>query len=112
MVLETLDEDGPLAADGQELKTQAVEVLEVHFTGPECQGLCRGNPTASVVSQPLGRIAGDRGAPSSNTRIMMEQAESAADTIARIVSALFEGPVAEYREALRAAGYTPLDIPD
>ncbi|NNM34240.1 MAG: hypothetical protein HKO53_14285, partial [Gemmatimonadetes bacterium] len=86
-------------------------LMEEHFTGPECQGLCRGNPTAALVGRPLGRIVGDQGPPSSNTSIMMEQAQRAADVVAGAVNALFDGPVDEYREALRAAGYTPLDIP-
>ena len=110
LVLETLDGDESLRTAGEELRAEARGLMERHFTGPECQGMCGGDPTAGAVRQPIGRIVGDQGPPSSNTRIMIEQAESAAATIGTDVDALFDGAVADYREALRAAGYSPLDI--
>ena len=52
MVLETLEGDESLQAAGGELRAQAVALMEGHFTGPECQGLCRGNPTGAAVTGP------------------------------------------------------------
>jgi len=84
--------------------------MERHYTGPECQGLCGGTTTARVVSQPMGRIAGETGGPSENTRIMMDQARQAARTIRTDVTGLMDGEVARYRAALQAAGYTPFGV--
>ena len=109
MVLETLDEDDDELRDGGEaLRAEARALLERHFTGPECQGMCGGEVTASTVRRPLGRLAGERGAPSSNTRVMIQQATEAARTIEAEVEAFMSGAVAEYQSALRAGGYTPI----
>ena len=106
---------GDLSRDDAELRTQANrlranldQLRERHFTGPECQGLCRGFVTAGLVGQPIGRIAGERGGPSTNTRIMMDQAESAAATIVSDIEALMSDEVADLERALLEAGYTPL----
>ncbi|MDH3225076.1 MAG: hypothetical protein OEO23_15250, partial [Gemmatimonadota bacterium] len=111
MVLETLDEDQTdLREQGDALMVRVTELLERHFTGPDCQGECAGDPTVGAVRSPLGRIVGDRGAPSANTRIMIDQAVAAARTISRDVSDLVNGPVADFRDALIAAGYTPMGL--
>jgi hypothetical protein len=108
VVLETLGDDrDDLRTQGRELLTLLRELMERHFSGPECQGLCRGDPTAGLVSRPLGRIAGERGEPSENTRHMMAQARQAAQTLRSDVTAVMDGEVARYRAALLAAGYTP-----
>ncbi len=107
-VLTTLGDDPELRADGLELRDSARGLLEAHFTGPECQGNCRGIRTNQIVQAPMGRIALDIGGPSANTRLMIDQARTAADEIARDVARLMGGAVAEYRAALIAAGYTPL----
>jgi len=106
-VLGTLDDDDTLREEGVALKDAIQDVMERHFTGPECQGLCRGLLTIQTVQAPMGRIAGETGAPSANTRTMMSQARAAADTITAEVSALMSGDVASYRATLKAAGYTP-----
>ena len=62
---------------------------------------------AAPVGAPIGRIMGEDGAPSANTRIMMERAREAANTVEREVAAVMSGDVADYRSALQAAGYTP-----
>jgi hypothetical protein len=108
MVLETLDDDDEaLRRQGEAVRDSIRLLLEDHFTGPECQGGCRGIVTASAVQAPGGRIAGDTGGPTENTRLMLEQARAAADTIVGDIDALVNGDVAAYRSALRAAGYTP-----
>jgi hypothetical protein len=62
---------------------------------------------SSPVGQPIGRIVAENGPPSENTRHMMDQARGAAGTILSEVSALAEGDVEAYRQALITAGYTP-----
>ena len=81
--------------------------MELHFTGPECQGMCRGDPTVGLVGAPSGRIEDEEGAPSENTRIMMRQAREAADRILSDIEELMDTQVDAFRTALLAAGYTP-----
>ncbi len=92
---------------GEALRDEVRSIVERHFTGPECQGGCRGIVTVMAVQAPAGRIAGDPGAPSANTRLMIDQARSAADTIVSEIEGLISGEVAAYRAALQAAGYSP-----
>jgi hypothetical protein len=107
-VLGTLDADAEaLRSQGRTLMEGLRSLMQEHFTGPECQGLCRGAPTASMVSRPMGRILGEAGGPSANTRHMMDQAMTAAELVQRDVAAMMDGDVARYRAALQAAGYTP-----
>lgn len=109
MILETLDEESTeLRQRGTTLQEQLRGLVERHFVGPECQGMCRGDVTLGYVNQPRGRIAGETGAPSANTRIMMERAREAAHTILSDVEAFLGGEVERYGDALRAAGYTPI----
>jgi photosystem II stability/assembly factor-like uncharacterized protein len=108
MVLETLgDGDDALREQGEDLRDRLQDVLVRHFTGPECQGNCRGLVTVRTVQAPGGRIESDPGSPSANTLLMIDQARSAADTIASEIDARLTSGVEPYRTALRAAGYTP-----
>tara|TARA_B100000745_G_scaffold222034_1_gene148091 strand:- start:2514 stop:5567 length:3054 start_codon:yes stop_codon:yes gene_type:complete len=108
-VLETLDEneDG-LREEGQNLREALRALNQRLFTGPECQGSCGGDIVASVVDEPIGRITGEDGAPSENTRTMINQAVTAAETIRSELAAITDGSVAAYRAALISAGYTPI----
>jgi len=107
-VLETLDDDaGTLRDQGQRLRDTLQALNRRLFTGPECQGMCGGDAVASAVGSPMGRIMSETGGPSPNTMIMMNQARAAAATVEGEVAAVMSGAVAEYRAALRAAGYTP-----
>lgn len=108
MVLGTLEaDDEALREQGVSARDAVTEVLQRHFTGPECQGNCRGLLLSQLVGAPIGRISGDDGPPSANTRTMMRQARDAAETILADVRGVMETEVAAYRTALRAAGYTP-----
>ena len=110
-VLETLDEASEtLRAQGEALRTELGVLDERLFTGAECQGMCGGDVVASAVGQPMGRITGGTGGPSENTRHMMDQAGAAADTIVSEITAVADGSVAQYRDALLAAGYTPFGV--
>jgi photosystem II stability/assembly factor-like uncharacterized protein len=107
-VLETLDEDAETLREQGEALKDALEALKRRlFMGPECQGSCGGAVVSSPVGQPIGRIVAENGPPSENTRHMMDQARGAAGTILSEVSALAEGDVEAYRQALITAGYTP-----
>jgi hypothetical protein len=50
---------------------------------------------------------GGDGAPSENTRHMMDRAREAADTIESELASIMAGGIADYRAVLQAAGYTP-----
>ena len=108
-VLETLDEneDG-LREEGQDLRVALRALNQRLFTGPECQGSCGGDIVASVVDEPISRITGEDGAPSENTRTMINQAVTAAETIRSELAAITDGSVAAYRAALISSGYTPI----
>lgn len=108
MVLATLDpEDDALREQGEALRDGIDALMEEHFTGPECQGMCRGRVTVELVGAPLGRITDEGGAPSENTRVMMRQATEAADRIVTDIRGLLDVEAEAYRTALLAAGYTP-----
>jgi hypothetical protein len=109
IVLETLEDEPALTEQGEAVRDAIRSLLERHFTGPECQGGCRGLVTAAAVQAPAGRIASDAAAPSANTRLMIEQARAAAATIVGDIDALLQGEVEAYRAALRDAGYTPFE---
>ncbi len=108
-VLETLDEnEDDLRQEGQDLREALRALNQRLFTGPECQGSCGGDVVADVIAQPIGRITGEDGAPSENTRTMIDQAVAAAETIRSELAAIIDGSVAAYRAALISAGYTPI----
>lgn len=108
VVSRTIDDDETTLIDqGRDLASAARGVLEEHFTGPECQGNCRGLRTVQRVQAPMGRIGSDPGGPSGNTRIMMDQAHAAVEEIESAVGAL-RPEIERYRSALLAAGYTPI----
>jgi photosystem II stability/assembly factor-like uncharacterized protein len=108
LVLSTL-EDGAdsLREEGTALAEAVDAVMRRHFTGPDCQGNCRGRLTIRAVQSPNGRIGSDPDGPSANTRIMMDQARTAANSISEDVDQLMNTDIAAYRTALLAAGYTP-----
>ena len=107
-VLETLEEDADaLREQGETLQGELQALNERLFTGPECQGRCGGDVVADLIGRPMGRITGETGGPSPNTIHMMNQASAAADTIENELAAISDGPVAAYKAALQAAGYTP-----
>ena len=108
-VLETLEDDADdLMDQGRELQDALMSLNQRLFTGPECQGMCpRGATVAAAVGSPIGRIMGGDGAPSENTRHMMDRAREAADTIESELASIMAGGIADYRAELQAAGYTP-----
>ena len=62
---------------------------------------------ADPIERATDRVTGETGGPSANTVHMMNQASAAADIIENELAAISDGPVADYRAALQAAGYTP-----
>ena len=108
IVLDGLPEDSTALREvGEDVLEELESVMRSLFTGPECQGLCPNRTLSRLVRAPIQRIVGDEGAPSENTRRMMEQARSATDEIVAGVSSIMDGAVAEYRERVRAAGLVP-----
>ena len=108
MVLRTLDEgDSELRTQGTALQGALREAMERLFTGPVCSGLCRSETLSDPVRTAVGALASAEGAPSGNEQVMMAKAREAARAVEVEVRALMGGDVARYRDALRAAGYTP-----
>jgi photosystem II stability/assembly factor-like uncharacterized protein len=100
--------DGDLRAEGRDLLESLSALRERLFTGPECQGICPGDPVASEVGQPLRRLRGGKGAPTPLEEELLDRAEAALEVVLQEVNGALEGRVSAFRDALRAAGYTPL----
>jgi photosystem II stability/assembly factor-like uncharacterized protein len=101
-----------LVEAGEALETELRAALERLFTGPECQGICGGDPMASRVRAPLYLLGSSRRAPSPNDRLAMEQAREALTTVVDEVNRLFRVEVGPYRDMLLEAGYTPFPATD
>ncbi len=107
---ESFDEllDEALSEEAERVRAALVDLMERHFTGPECQGRCGPiEPLADAVEEPLGTLVGSDERPTPNERLMLQQAEAALQTILDEVNAVFEGPVSSFSASLRAAGYSP-----
>lgn len=111
MILESLEGRegaGDLRDDGGTLKDALEDAQERLFTGPECQGICgRSRLPSNTVRRPRRALGGSPDAPTSNERLMLQQADAALQGILGEVNALFSGAVAAYSRRLKEAGYTP-----
>ncbi len=108
IVLETLGDAAAALSDrGRALRDTIDARMQAWFTGPECQGICGGDVLASSIRAPLFGVAGRYGAPTGTDRIRMGHAQAALDDLIVGVNALFRDHVDPYRDALRAAGFTP-----
>ncbi len=106
--LETLkDDDGTLRDQGTALRDTLQHALRTLYTGPECQGICGGDMPASRMRSLGFSLYGMAGAPGENDRIKLAQARAGAARIVEEVNRVLAQRVAPYRDALRAAGYTP-----
>jgi hypothetical protein len=111
-VIESLPTDADeLRSRGTALRDTLQRTMRELFTGPECQGICGGDTPASRARSLGFSLAGVPGAPGENDRLKLAQARQAAQQVIDEVSRVFADEVAPYREALRAAGYTPLPGP-
>lgn len=109
-VLARLDEEegaAELIREGEALRDTLDAAMEALFTGPECQGICGGDPVASTIRTPLYLLGSSPDAPSPNDRLAMEQAEEALDGVLERVNALLTERVAPFARALEDAGYSP-----
>ncbi len=97
-----------LREQGATVRDSVDEALRRLFDGPDCQGICGGDVPAQTVRRAGSAIAGLPGAPTPLVRLEIQQASAALDRILADVNALMTGQVAPFRDALRAAGYTPL----
>lgn len=106
--LETLGEDAPALRDqGTALRDTLQDALVSLYTGPECQGICGGDVPASRMRSLGFSLFGMADAPGENDLLKLAQARAAAAEIVDEVNRLMSVRVAPYRDALRAAGYTP-----
>jgi len=99
---------GEVAEEGRALRATLVALQERLFTGPECQGICPGEPVAGALSEPVSRLRNGKGAPTPLEEQLLARASAALDLILAEVNAALAGPVSAFRDALGAAGYTPL----
>lgn len=97
-----------LQARAEAVHGELVAAREALFTGPECQGICPGDPVADVIGDPAGRLRSGRTAPSELEEVMLRQAAAALETVLERVNGLLAGPLADFRAALVDAGFTPL----
>ena len=97
-----------LRQQGRELLDELTALDERLFTGPDCQGGCGRNTVAGRVRAPLRKLNSALGAPTPTDRLAMAHAEAALEELLDAVAAAMAGPVEAFRQALVAAGYTPL----
>ncbi len=106
---EDASQEGPeLIRQGEALRTELAQARERLFTGPACQGLCRGDIVADRVSAPMRKLNSAVDEPSETDRLAMAHAQTALDALLAEVERLMNGPVESFRTDLVAAGYTPL----
>ena len=106
VVLATLADDDALSGEGRTVSEVVRGLLEVHFTGPECQGGCGGQVTVRQVQAAAGPLATSWDAPTANELSAMNNAATALETILDDVNAVFQGDVARFRQRLEAVGFT------
>ena len=97
-----------LRQQGRELLDELTVLDERLFTGPDCQGGCGRNTVAGRVRAPLRKLNSALGAPTPTDRLAMAHAEAALEELLDAVAVAMAGPVEAFRQALVAAGYTPL----
>jgi hypothetical protein len=108
-VLATLDGERTELRTGAEAMRDTLRALrERAFTGPECQGICGGEPLAEAVRTPAGRLRGGEGPVSALEEMMLRQASQALDRLLADVNRVLTGPLAAFAAELRASDYTPL----
>jgi hypothetical protein len=104
LVQELPAEAGAPLERGRAARDTLAAVRERFFTGPECQGICGGEPLARTVSAPLFRLGSNAGAPTALEREAMARARAALETIVTEVNRLDRVLVGPLRDALEAAG--------
>ena len=102
------DGSSALREQGGELRDELTELNERLFTGPECQGGCSRSTVVSRVRAPMRKLNSALGAPTPTDRLAISYAEAALEELLGALASVMDGPVAAFRQALVAAGYTPL----
>jgi photosystem II stability/assembly factor-like uncharacterized protein len=105
---EELPDGSALAEEADVLEGELQRLREELFTGPECQGICPGDPVADLVGAARGRIASGRGELTALEGDFLDQATKALDTVLRSVNDALAGPVTDFRNRLEAEGVRPL----
>ena len=106
VVLATLADDDALSEEGRTVSEVVRGLLEMHYTGPECQGGCGGQATVRQVQAAAGPLATSWDAPTANELDAMNNAGAALATILDDVNAVFQGDIARFRQQLEAVGFT------
>jgi hypothetical protein len=106
-----------LREQGEAVKSALESAMERLFTGPECQGICGGDPVAGAVRTPLSLLSSSAAAPSPNDRAAMARAVEALTIVVMEVNRVLREEVDPFRNALAAAGvgslpdWRPLPMP-
>lgn len=106
--LEELQDGSALAREGETLQGDLERLRKELFTGPECQGICPGTPTAAAVGSARGRIAGGQGEVTPMEATFLHQASSALDAVLQSVNNAVTGPLTAFKDRLEAEGISQL----
>ena len=99
-VRESAEGNGAAAREAETMAAELRLLREELFTGPDCQGICPGDPVADAVGAARSRIGGGHGPVTDLEETFLERAQAARDTIVARVDAA----VRASRERLEAAG--------
>jgi len=106
--LEALGAEATVLRDqGTALRDTLQATLERLYTGSACQGICGGDVPAARMRSLGSSLYGMAEAPGENDLRKLAQARAAASEVVDGVNRVLADRVAPYRDALRAAGYTP-----
>jgi photosystem II stability/assembly factor-like uncharacterized protein len=103
-----LDADSPAAREAEALEEELILLREELFTGPECQGICPGDPVADAVGAAQGRLRGGEGEVTPLEETFLSRAEEALDTVVESVDDVLTGPLTELRTRLEREGLARL----
>jgi hypothetical protein len=101
------DDAQALIGGGEALRDTLEAAMETLFTGPQCQGICGGDPVASQIRSPLRLLGSSLDAPSPNDRLAMVQGREALEEVVATVNRLLAEEVAPFAGRLEEAGYSP-----
>ncbi|MEJ2540691.1 MAG: hypothetical protein P8188_12095 [Gemmatimonadota bacterium] len=107
-VREQVDPDTPLAEEAAAMEVRLVALQEEFFTGPECQGICPGDPVSDRVRRARSRIADGVGGITPLESTLLAQASDAVDRTLAGANELITGDLTEFSRRLEAQGLTPL----
>ncbi len=105
------DAPAPLRLELEEVRSAVQRFDEEAFSGPSCQGICRGTTLLSQVSRPLRMLTSSWQAPSVLEEAQMEVGRVTAVRVVEQTNALLSERVAPLIDRLEAAGYEGFELP-